>query len=89
VNAVVPVLFAYGKLQGEPAQADKALQWLQAMPPETNQPTTIFKQAGLLQHAYDSQAALHLRKQYCDARRCLECAIGNRLLRQGAMPNGS
>lgn len=89
VNAVVPVLFAYGKLQGEPAQADKALQWLQAMPAETNQPTALFKQAGLLQHAYDSQAVLHLRKQYCDARRCLECAIGNRLLRQGATPSGS
>jgi hypothetical protein len=59
------------------------------MPAEKNQPTAIFRQAGLLQQAYDSQAALHLRKQYCDARRCLECAIGNSLLRQAPKPNGS
>jgi len=35
-------------------------------------------------HAWDSQALIELKKAYCDARRCLECAAGNSLLRSKA-----
>ena len=30
--------------------------------------------------AFDSQALLELKRHYCDKKRCLECAIGNKLL---------
>jgi hypothetical protein len=32
----------------------------------------------------DSQALLELKKHYCEAHRCLECAIGNFLLKAPA-----
>jgi hypothetical protein len=35
------------------------------------------------QNALDSQALLQLKQYYCDEKRCLECAIGAKLLRQG------
>ena len=31
--------------------------------------------------AFDSQALLELKKFYCDEKRCLDCAIGNKLLK--------
>lgn len=33
-------------------------------------------------NALDSQALLYLKKQYCDVKRCLECAAGNALLKR-------
>lgn len=83
INAIVPVLFAYGKMQGEEAQCVKALGWLQQIPAEKNQVVAPFLTMNAdIKHAHDSQALLHLRQQYCDARRCLECAIGNSLFKK-------
>lgn len=89
INAVVPLVFAYGKQQGMPQYSEKALQWLQHIRAEQNILIKPFVQAGLpMPNAGYSQAALQLRLHYCDARRCLECAIGNNLLKQ-FMPIGS
>ncbi len=83
INAICPVLFAYGKLNAEQAQVEKALNWLQQVPAEKNVYTRAFEQYHLeAMHAYDSQAMIQLKKEYCDARRCLECAIGNAMLRK-------
>jgi hypothetical protein len=89
INAVIPVLFAYGKIQGEEQQCIKALEWLQQIPAEKNQVIAPFMNmnAGLKQ-ASDSQALLHLRQQYCDVRRCLECAIGNALIKKNLATAG-
>ncbi|HMP94335.1 MAG TPA: DUF2851 family protein, partial [Phnomibacter sp.] len=89
INVVVPLVFAYGKQQGMPQYSEKALQWLQHIRAEQNILIKPFVQAGLpMPNAGYSQAALQLRLHYCDARRCLECAIGNNLLKQ-FMPIGS
>jgi hypothetical protein len=34
------------------------------------------------QHAAASQALLELKYNYCNMRRCLECAVGNTLLKR-------
>ncbi|HSK14024.1 MAG TPA: DUF2851 family protein [Phnomibacter sp.] len=82
-NAVIPVLFSYGHHQGKEDLRVKALAWLEQMPAEKNRFTQLFTGLGRpAQHAADSQAMLTLKQQYCDARRCLECAVGNHLLKQ-------
>lgn len=82
INAIAPVLFAYGKIMGEEWQVTKALQWLQQTPAEKNNITQVYKLAGIgVANAYDSQALIHLKKDYCDPIRCLECAVGNHILK--------
>jgi hypothetical protein len=84
INAIVPVLFAYGNTHKMEGLKQKALRWLEEIPAETNQAILPYKQYGIVaSKAYDTQALLQLRKQYCDARRCLQCMVGNALLRQG------
>jgi hypothetical protein len=81
INTVAPMLFAYGHHHNEQRFQDKALQWLEAVPPEKNRISGGFEALGVgNQSAFDSQSLIQLKKNYCDALRCLECAIGNSIL---------
>jgi len=81
VNAFVPMLFAYGVLRGEPACREKALRWLREERPEKNTLITHWQRLGIcVMTAADSQSLLELKKSYCDARKCLDCAVGQALL---------
>lgn len=37
-------------------------------------------------NAYDSQALLELKNRYCDAKKCLDCPVGNALLKKVGNP---
>jgi hypothetical protein len=77
LNAVVPFLFLYGKLQGEEHYAEKAIQFLHELPFEKNKITTLYKNLHFPAIcASDSQAMLQLKKNYCDKKNCLACSIG-------------
>lgn len=83
INTIIPVLFAYGLYHNEEKFKEKALSWLQEIPPEKNTITKGFQKVGFEnKSALDSQAYLHLKKEYCDLKRCLECAIGNSILKK-------
>jgi hypothetical protein len=82
INTVVPVLFAYGHYQQQSHFKWKAVNWLENIPAEKNVITRKWEELGIInKNAWDSQALIELKPQYCDARRCLECAIGNQLLK--------
>lgn len=82
VNTIVPTLYAYGSYHGEIAYKNKALDWLEEIAPEKNRITNGWKEIGVSnQQAYDSQSLIELKTQYCDYKRCLECGIGNALLK--------
>ena len=82
INTVVPILFAYGHHHKENRYKEKALRWLEQTGDEKNNITGSFKLIGILSnHAYDSQSLIQLKNEYCDKRRCLECAVGNSLVR--------
>jgi hypothetical protein len=84
INAFVPLLFAYGWLRGVPAYQEKALRWLEETRPEDNAVLTGWRRLGVpVTNAADSQALLELKKSYCNGRKCLDCAIGQRLLGHG------
>ena len=82
INTVCTVLFAYGHFNKEQKFKEKALQWLEEITAESNSITRGYAQAGLkIKNAYDSQALIELKNEYCSNKKCLDCAIGNALLK--------
>jgi hypothetical protein len=82
INTVVPVLFAFGNYHKEQKYMDKALRWLEETGPESNTVIDGFRLLGIENESgYDSQGLIELKTQYCDKKRCLDCAIGNYLLK--------
>jgi hypothetical protein len=81
INTIVPVLFAYGLLHNEESYKTKSIQWLMQTMYENN---TIIQQWKALGHksktAFDSQAFIELTNSYCNTKRCLECAVGVKVL---------
>lgn len=81
INAVVPVIFAYGRRLDDDSYTDRALGFLEAIKPESNSIVKQFALYGLqARSAYDSQAVIQLKREYCEKRKCLYCRIGYRLL---------
>jgi hypothetical protein len=83
INAIVPLLFIYGKNTANVEVSDKALELLHELKAESN--SIIKKWASLkinAEDAYETQALLQLKKEYCDQRRCVHCAIGHDLLKR-------
>ena len=82
INTVAPMLFAYGIYHKEEKYKTKALSWLEEIPAEINSITKGFVQLKLQNSsAFDSQALIELKTQYCDHKHCLNCAVGNSLLK--------
>ena len=82
INAIVPILFHYGRLKSDPNLQNRALRLLEELPPEGNVIMDGWAALGMRSlHAYQSQALLHLKTRYCDAKRCLECGVGNFILK--------
>ena len=82
INTIVPILFAYGHLHKDEELKEKAIKWMESISPEKNSITQIWKGMGIeIKNAFDSQSLIELKTQFCDLKRCLECAIGNRLLK--------
>ena len=87
INVVAPLIYAYGARIGDPDLAEKALDLLSSLPPENNGIIRDWEQYGLRAgDALRSQALLHLRKEYCDPRKCLFCRFGHSLLSKSANP---
>lgn len=82
INTVVPVVFAYGHYQQETKIKEKALQWLEQIKAEKNSITKGFSALGVENKtAFDSQALIQLKNEYCNKKHCLDCSIGNKLIR--------
>ena len=83
INTAIPVLFAYGLLNKEETTKAKALQWLTELEDEKNTITKKWTTHHVSNNnAFESQALIELKNNYCDKKRCLECAVGNAILRR-------
>ena len=83
INTVIPVIYAYGYFNNKEHYKIKALQWMEQLSAETNSITKGFELLGIENStAFDSQALIQLKTEYCDKRRCLQCAIGNNILKE-------
>ena len=81
INAVVPTLFAYGKSVDNDKYCNRAIEFLEKIKAEKNSIINHFKQFGLYAaSAYESQALIELKNNFCQQKNCLNCAIGNKVL---------
>jgi hypothetical protein len=81
INAVIPTMFLYGRHTGKEAIAEKAIGLLHKLKVEKNHIIEKWSSIGITaSDAYESQALLQLRREYCDQRRCVNCAIGHQLM---------
>ena len=85
INAVIPVMFAYGRSHDNDSLRERALGFMEEIQPEANSVIDEWRKIGLdAASAFDTQALLQLRNEYCRKRRCLDCRIGARLISTGA-----
>ena len=82
INAVAPLLFCYGKLHKDESVCETAMQFLEETEAEDNAILRHFASCGIAaENAMQTQALLHLYTMYCKRKRCLECRLGNVLLK--------
>lgn len=85
INTVAPLYYAYGEINGTYDTADRAIALLESLHPEENSIVASFAAAGLkVDDALTSQALIQLKREYCDARKCMYCKFGHRLLAAAA-----
>jgi len=83
INTVVPFLFVYGKAKGIYELQDRAVELLEHIKAEKNSIISQWDNTGIKSlNAYQSQALIQLKNVYCNAKRCLNCQIGNQIINQ-------
>jgi len=84
INTIVPVLFAYGMYHKNQQAKDKAVYYLSNLAAEINNITRQWQTKNITnKNAFDSQALIELKNNYCNEKHCLSCTVGNKLLRTG------
>ncbi len=85
LNVVAPMRFLVAHEAGNADGREAAIRFLEALPPEDNQILRLWQETGWeARNAANSQALLQLFRSYCTPKRCLECAVGLRVLRSQA-----
>ena len=84
INAVIPVIFVYGRAEIIRIYVKEHLHFLKISDAEENIIIGEWKTAGIkAESAFYSQALIQLRNEYCKKRKCLDCRIGNKLISHG------
>jgi hypothetical protein len=80
VNTIIPLKFSYAKYKGQSLE-DEILNLVEALPTEKNSIVDKFNSLkNISKNAMQSQALIQLKTEYCIKNKCLQCAIGNKLL---------
>lgn len=82
INTIIPLKFAYAKSLGKDISAE-IIALMEQLTPENNSTIQKFSEYGIrADNGFDSQSLLQLKNEYCDKKRCLECAVGIALLKR-------
>ncbi|HTI58604.1 DUF2851 family protein [Mucilaginibacter sp.] len=82
LNTFVLFLFSYGKRNQQEYFINRSLKLLEKLPAEENNIVTNFGLLGIkVNTAFDSQALLELKNNYCSYKKCLQCGVGNKILK--------
>jgi hypothetical protein len=80
INTIIPMKFAYEKSRGTSAE-QQLIELMMMLPSENNSIIDKFRSFGVAaENAFDSQALLQLKNEYCNFGRCMQCAIGSELM---------
>lgn len=81
INVIAPFIFTYARSKGDHEKAEKALAVLDHIEAEKNKITAGWEKLGIsAKNAAQSQALIELKNNFCEQKKCLNCAIGNYLL---------
>jgi len=82
LNTIVLYLFSYGNQHQLERYVNRALKLLEFLPVEQNSIIGDFVTMGVkVGTAYESQALLELKNSYCNYKKCLQCGVGNKILK--------
>jgi len=82
INVVVPIVFTYGEHSLNSKLKEKAMAWLENLPAEQNKILREWNKYNLnAENAADSQGFIQLKTAHCENKNCLNCAIGNSILK--------
>jgi hypothetical protein len=81
INTILPIRFAYEQSIQKQSSAE-IIELIEAIQPEKNIIVDRFATIGIVaENAFQTQSLLQLKKEYCDHKKCLQCAIGIHLLK--------
>ncbi|MCX6296885.1 MAG: DUF2851 family protein [Bacteroidetes bacterium] len=82
INTIVPFLFVYGKQKDDDRFINRALLFLDQTTGERNSIVHKWRSLNIsVESAHSTQALLQLKTEYCTNKKCLNCSIGNYLLK--------
>jgi hypothetical protein len=82
INTIIPLKFVYLQSRGA-VYENGIMQLIKQVSSEKNSIISNFSTLEIkAKNAMESQALLELKNNYCTKKRCLQCAIGNSLLRK-------
>ena len=77
INAIVPMLYAYGRHRKDELLMARANDLLQSLPPEDNTHIRLWQECGITaDNAADTQSLIQLHARYCERKDCLRCRFG-------------
>ena len=81
INAIVPFLVWLAKRLDRPDITQSGVELLRLLLPESNAIISMWKQFGISpKDAQESQGLIELYNEHCLKKKCLTCAIGNKIL---------
>lgn len=81
INTIIPLKLVYLK-QHDKFEQTEFMKLIQQLKSEKNSVIDNFTTLKIKsKNAFDSQALLQLKRNYCEKQKCLQCAIGNNLLK--------
>lgn len=82
INTIMPLQFAYFKSIGK-EETETLINLVSSLGSEKNAIIEKFASFGVKsKNAFDSQSLLQLKNEYCNHKKCLQCAIGLELLKK-------
>lgn len=82
INVLAPILFTWEELNQKQNFEDRTINLLNQIPPESNSIAKNWINLGVqVKNAFETQALLQLKSQFCNRKQCLSCAIGIDLIK--------
>ena len=83
INWKTPLMFSYGRFTKQETLISRALEELHGLKGEENNIIKRYADAGfIISTAGSSQAILELKSNYCDTKKCMDCILGNKILKR-------
>tara|TARA_B100000809_G_C15103082_1_gene517683 strand:- start:278 stop:1531 length:1254 start_codon:yes stop_codon:yes gene_type:complete len=81
INVFIPYYFAIGRLEDNDILKEKSYNWLKSLNPENNSIIDKWKSLSInANSAFDSQALIEQKNEFCKMNLCLQCKVGSNLL---------